>query len=239
MKYCYKYFFKIAPMSDQEQIINKKLQNLHDILSDIIPIEDHPFSFYKDKVFSIISQIDLQIDSSINEKCYLEQEILEHKERIILYSKQLSLPIIDVPNIYNLNLLKEFLLNELKRICAVRNKVEAEISTTISNILETRDCLGFEKDHKNEYNYNINKENSNNSNKNNNIEGINNIIEDNVSIENYSQNDRKNIAHENNLSLCNGLKDCDESPILSLDYNTILDTEDYTAKYIYSNNDIN
>ena len=131
-------------MSEQEILLNNKLQQLFDILSDIIPIsniEDHPFSFYKEVIGNIENTIDLQISNKKKEREFLEEEINKYKEEIKKYSEKLALEKIKIPNISNLNLLKEFLTNELKKIYLIKSKVESEILETLRQIQEATSCL--------------------------------------------------------------------------------------------------
>lgn len=132
---------------DEVARIQEKLQVLYDVFSRIVPVtnlHDHPFTFHSKKIQNITCFIGQMIEQAMGEQQAQEQENSEIEKRIELYCRQLTIPMPEIRRIPNVNLQKEYLENELRRVMVARDHVESEINILRAETRATRDWLGHE-----------------------------------------------------------------------------------------------
>ncbi|KAM0681346.1 hypothetical protein GINT2_000546 [Glugoides intestinalis] len=117
--------------------IKQKFEELYDALMEVCPIDEikeDPFEACNTYYLEITETLSTLITRANSEKESLEKENIELKEKIDLYSEQLSIEQKDIPKIQNKCLEKEVLLNELKSILVERERMKAEVKLVLDEI---------------------------------------------------------------------------------------------------------
>lgn len=120
-------------------MIQEKLENLFEAINQIAPVNElisHCCDGNSPYVEDLLRVLDALINKASVEKENYIKEIESLESNIILYSEQLNLPSIDIPDFENLGLRREFLKNEHAKITDSRNKVAEEIRLLIKSINE-------------------------------------------------------------------------------------------------------
>lgn len=138
-----------------EEAILKKIQDKFEILFDILKqispsksVDKHPFSANPQYINNFMNCLEDQINSAMEIKNKLEEEIEEIKNLANTYKKDLEIDIKtdNINKIENLNILKDLYNNDLEKIKVERNKVMSEIQVKEKEINKIIKSLGDKED---------------------------------------------------------------------------------------------